>query len=168
MQTLREIVLAKVHQTPELVIDGFFTSPRADYRWLSNYHPCEIEFFGYKFKDTETAYHAFKTFVEEEKKALSETATPMAAKKMGQTVLMRPDWESVKEECMNQVLRQKFKPGSELAERLKATYPADLIETNWWHDRQWGVCVCEKCGNKGLNMLGKLLEKIRLELVEAK
>jgi hypothetical protein len=41
-----------------------------------------------------------------------------------------------------------------------------LIEGNWWHDNFYGSCTCNKCVNKGENNLGKILMKIREELLE--
>lgn len=162
---LKETVLAKVHQNPELIVDGFFDTPRGNYRWLSNYHQCQIEWNGMLFPTVEHAYHAMKTLVKEEQERFTKNLDPVWAKKHGQTITLRPDWEVVKIECMEFCLRQKFKAGTELAEKLKATNPADLIETNWWNDKFWGVCVCPKCNNNGLNNLGKLLMKIRSDLL---
>jgi hypothetical protein len=65
---------------------------------------------------------------------------------------------------MEDLLRQKFAPGSELAAKLVATYPRMLIEGNNWHDNYWGSCRCDVCGFKGMNVLGVLLMTIRAEL----
>jgi ribA/ribD-fused uncharacterized protein len=161
---LREAVMSVIHQNTELTIDGFVDSPRGDFRWLSNFEPCVINFGGYVYPSTEHAYHAMKTFVDEERLALSKAETPSKSKTLGQKVTLRPDWEMVKADCMEYCLQQKFARGTELAKKLIATVPADLIETNWWHDNYWGTCICPKCNNKGLNTLGKLLMKIRDEL----
>lgn len=165
-QKNREAVLTKIHENTDLVIDGFMTSARADYRWLSNFHLSELEFHGLKFSTAEAAYHSFKTFLDEERQLLATASNGPTAKKLGQKVALRPDWEVVKCDIMELVLRQKFKPGSELGEKLKATYPADLRPIVWWHDNFWESCICSKCGNRGLNMLGQILEKIRSDLLQ--
>lgn len=43
-----------------------------------------------------------------------------------------------------------------LRQKLIETYPADLIETNNWHDTFWGVC-----NGVGQNHLGRILKVIR-------
>ena len=60
---------------------------------------------------------------------------------------------------MLRFLRDKFKPGSELAGKLLNTGDAELVEGNHWGDRYWGVCDGE-----GQNKLGKLLMQVRGEL----
>lgn len=63
---------------------------------------------------------------------------------------------------MAALLAEKFHPGSELAEKLVATSPAELIEGNTWGDRFWGVC-----NGKGFNHLGRLLMQRRVVLLGA-
>jgi predicted NAD-dependent protein-ADP-ribosyltransferase YbiA (DUF1768 family) len=69
---------------------------------------------------------------------------------------MRPDWESVKLQVMEDLLVQKF-ADEHLEKQLQETGDADLIEGNYWGDDFWGVD--KKKGGK--NHLGKLLMKIR-------
>jgi ribA/ribD-fused uncharacterized protein len=161
MALLRDAVMSTLHQNTELTIDGFVTSPKGDFRWLSNFEPCSIEFEGIVYPSTEHAYHAMKTMNPEERKMIAEAPTPSASKTVGQKVTMRPDWDAVKTDCMRKVLEKKFVKGSVLGNRLEATFPADLIESNWWHDNFWGTCLCPKCNDKGLNTLGKLLMERR-------
>lgn len=36
------------------------------------------------------------------------------------------------------------------------------VEENYWHDNEWGQCLCEKCVEvKGRNLLGRLLMELR-------
>jgi len=134
---------------------------RGKYRFLSNFHECEIG----PFRSTEAAYQAFKSNDENVWKKFADL-TPFEAKKLGNQLKLRSDWEEIKEETMYRLLLVKF-ASEELAKMLLDTGDSELIEGNTWHDSYWGNCICEKCG-KGQNMLGKLLMKIRSELKEEK
>jgi len=72
---------------------------------------------------------------------------------------MRNDWEEVKVSVMRDLIRQKFKPGSELSDRLLDTGDWLLEEGNTWGDTFWGVC-----DGVGENWLGRLLMERRGEL----
>lgn len=141
------------------MIDSF----TGQYRFLSNFHPCTVTLDGIEYPSTEHAYQAAKT----EYPALRvpfESGTAAAVKKLGRRLKIRPDWEEVKLSVMENLLRQKFAPGSELLERLAQTQGQKLCEGNYWHDNFWGSCTCQKndvCRRGGSNHLGKLLMKIR-------
>lgn len=90
---------------------------------------------------------------------------PGLAKRMGNQIKLRPDWDAIKYEIMEKLVREKFqRAGYRL--RLLATGDAELIEGNTWHDNIWGDCVCTRCHAKGpgKNWLGKILMKVRSEL----
>ena|SRR5581483_8752056 len=133
---------------------GFFK----EYRFLSNFHLAEVELDGLKYRSTEHAYQAAKTNDPEERRKIREAVKPADAKKLGQKVTMRPDWEEVKFSVMKDLVRQKFNH-KDLKEKLLATGDAYLEETNYWQDFCWGVC-----NGKGTNWLGKILMEIREEL----
>jgi predicted NAD-dependent protein-ADP-ribosyltransferase YbiA (DUF1768 family) len=80
-------------------------------------------------------------------------------KAFGKTIILRPDWNDVKLKIMENLLRQKFKKGSELGDKLVETFPKILIEGNTWNDTFWGIC-----NSVGKNHLGKLLMKIRRDI----
>jgi len=77
-------------------------------------------------------------------------------------VKLRPDWDDVRIGVMEEVVRAKFNQNPHLAARLMATGQMPLVEGNDWGDTFWGVDV--KTG-KGENNLGKILMKIRSELL---
>ena len=137
------------------------TAFRGRYSFLSNFHPSPVRIGAFTAPTVEHAYQALKTLSEEEVKWVLEAETPAGAKRRGRRVTLRPDWQAVQLAGMEQALRLKFAPGSELAGMLLATGDAELIEGNYWNDRFWGVCRGE-----GLNHLGRLLMKIRRELRE--
>lgn len=137
-------------------IDRFW----GDYRWLSNFWPCQIE-LGITYASVEHAYQAHKAQGVLDHLYVATSATAGEAKRRGQALELRPDWDGIKLDLMERCLRLKFAPGSELAQRLLDTGDAELIEGNSWGDVFWGVC-----GGVGQNHLGRLLMQIRTELHE--
>lgn len=147
-------------------IDNF----AGDWAFLSNFYLCAVTLDGITYDCVEKAYQAAKTNDPQEREQIRMAQTPGQAKRKGKTVTLRTDWEAEKGYVMGRLLRQKFAPGTFLAQRLLATGQAKLIEGNNWHDNYWGVCNCDKCKrqhpNGGQNILGKTLMKIRRELNE--
>lgn len=127
-------------------------------KWLSNFWICDINYDNLSFTSVEAAYVSAKNHNLLFKKNVSKM-TPWDAKRYGRVVTLRPDWDSVRLQVMEELLRQKFAPTSDLAKRLCDTQDAKLIEGNTWNDTFWGVC-----GGYGENNLGKLLMKIREDL----
>lgn len=81
------------------------------------------------------------------------------AKRLGGRIPIRHDWEQVKLDVMETILRDKFTRHADLQAWLLDTGDRELVEGNTWNDRFWGVC-----GGIGENHLGRLLMKIRAEL----
>jgi ribA/ribD-fused uncharacterized protein len=142
------------------MIDSF----DGEYRFLSNFWPATVVLDGLMYPTVEHAYQAAKTDVFACRLVIQAADTPGQAKRLGRRMPLRPDWERVKQDVMASLLRQKFAPGTGLADQLLATGYEGLIEGNSWHDNYWGVCYCPKCCNRGQNRLGKLLMNIRKEL----
>ena len=86
--------------------------------------------------------------------------TAKEAKRFGRQVKLRKDWDSVKVNVMEMLLRQKFARPA-LREQLLNTKDSMLIEGNNHGDTFWGVCK-----GTGENYLGRLLMKIRQEITE--
>ncbi len=135
---------------------GFF----GEYRFLSNYHLCTCTVVGIPFISSEHAYMYLKSFDQKYQKSIIDAPTPAIARKLGQKVALRPDWNEYRLEAMFIALKAKFKNDNE-ANLLLATGDSYLEETNYWGDRFWGVC-----NNQGLgsNHLGKLLMQVRSNL----
>jgi ribA/ribD-fused uncharacterized protein len=145
-------------------IYGFFK----DYRFLSNYHPCEILVDGIIYPSSEHAYMAYKTDDFTQKTQISLMEKPSDAKKLGQLITLRKDWEYYRVAAMLNCLHLKFQ-NSELADMLCATGGKYLEETNWWQDKFWGVYKSTDSWTGdveqgGLNMLGKCLMIVRSNL----
>lgn len=128
------------------------------YEFLSNFYPIRISFEGITYITAEHAYQAAKTLDRSTRLVFLTVRTAAQAKNLGRSLQLRPDWDEVKLEVMESILREKFK-GPIMRGRLIDTWPLELIEGNWWGDRFWGIC-----NGEGENYLGKLLMKIREEL----
>jgi ribA/ribD-fused uncharacterized protein len=127
------------------------------HRYLSNFAPAPVIFEGVVYLTVENAYQAAKTLNPEERKQF-EHCTPGRARMLGKKLTLRPDWENVKLEIMEDLLRKKFFSGSMPLMMLMNTQGAYLEEGNTWGDTYWGVCK-----GVGENRLGKLLMKVRSE-----
>lgn len=135
------------------MIDSF----TGQYRFLSNFEPSNVELDGRLYRTVEHAYQAAKTLDDAERVKIQRMETPGAAKKAGQRVALRKDWEDVKIDVMTDLVEKKFAV-EPLRSKLRATGESKLVEGNWWGDTFWGVCK-----GKGENKLGKILMKVRKE-----
>ena len=137
-------------------IKGF----QGDNRFLTNFYPCNVIFEGLSYKSSEAAYQANKSLdnlVRQEFCSLDARE----ARRKGQSIKIRSDWEDDKLNVMYRILRSKFTQDSGLKFKLLSTGDAYLEETNYWHDTFWGVY-----NGKGENHLGRLLMVVRDELRE--
>lgn len=142
-------------------IDDF----RGPYAFLSNFFAAPVTFEGVAYPTVEHAYQAAKTLDPKARERVRAAATPELAKKLGAKLTLRPNWPEVKVEVMRALLRQKFQSHPELAELLRKTGDAELVEGNTWHDNFWGACRCARCnGQPAHNWLGRLLMEVRQEL----
>lgn len=131
---------------------------------FSNFQPVKLNIDGQEWSTVEHYYQAMKSIDQSEQRKIRLADTPSIAKKLGRKATMRPDWESVKEDVMMRALRAKFAQPDH-RKSLLSTGSEEIVETNSWHDNEWGQCYCQKCKSKtGKNKLGKLLMKLREEL----
>lgn len=132
-----------------------------EYRFLSNFYPCRVQYQGLAFTSVEAAFQAAKCADPLQRSSFCDLSAS-DAKRLGRTVALRPDWEQQKVSVMKELLIRKFQDNPELLGRLLATGTALLIEANTWHDNAWGDCTCSRCrGVPGRNQLGRLLMEIR-------
>ena len=131
-------------------IKGFF----GGYRWLSNFHICDVMFEGDLYPSSENAYQAAKLPWCD--RSLYWKCTPNEAKKYGAQTKAPQDWFNRNLDIMEAILLDKFTRNEDLKAKLLETGGKYLEETNWWNDQFWGVC-----NGKGENMLGKVLMKVR-------
>jgi N-glycosidase YbiA len=135
------------------------TEFKDEYRFLSNFDQTSTILYDFmSYRSVEHAYQAAKTLNLEERKKIKACETPGKAKRMGQTVTLRADWEEIKLDVMRDLLYKKFSLHP-LREKLLATGTKELVEGNNWGDTYWGVC-----NGKGENRLGIILMDIRADL----
>lgn len=136
------------------------TSFSGKHDFLSNFYPCHMMYDGILYRAVEHAYQAHKSLDINERRRFAHIFHPAQAKKDGKKIILRDDWEQVKLKIMKELLVIKFNQ-EPFKTKLIETGSAELIESNWWGDRYWGVCK-----GVGENMLGKLLMQIRNEMVD--
>jgi hypothetical protein len=129
------------------------------YRFLSNFWNATVHYEGTDYKSVEHAFQAAKTLLPSERAWVWSAQTASEAKKRGRQVALRPDWEQVKLDVMEALVRDKFSRHPHLRDQLLATGTHELVEGNWWNDTFWGVCR-----GTGYNHLGRILMKVRAEL----
>ncbi len=132
---------------------------RGQHHFLSNFFPVELIFNGIHFTTLEHAYQAAKSYDIDGMYNIQQCTTAGKAKRMGQKLELRHDWEEVKIMVMTGLVYKKFRH-PELAFMLMDTRDRELIEGNKWGDIFWGRVY--KDGKwVGKNNLGKILMEVR-------
>lgn len=130
------------------------------YFFLSNFYECPIYYNKLVFCNAEAAFQAQKVIDEKEQyKFINLNASQ--ARKLGKTIVLRKDWEEVKDNIMYEIVKRKFTVNKELQQKLIDTKDEELVEGNWWHDTYWGM---DSKTGIGKNKLGKILMKVREEV----
>ncbi|MDR1694005.1 MAG: NADAR family protein [Lactobacillaceae bacterium] len=140
-------------------------------RFLSNFYPhkkgggfyphkIKVIYNDIEFDCVENAYQAAKSLDKTIQLKIKDM-TPYEAKKLSEGGYeIRPDWKDVRYDIMYDLVWQKFSRHPKLKKLLLDTKDAELQEGNDWGDVYWGVCE-----GKGENNLGKILMKIRNNLI---
>lgn len=147
--------------------DNVINRFKDEYEIYSNFYPCVIYFENRNYPTVEHAFVAAKTKDELFRYKIAQLKEDQAglAKRMGRKIKLRNDWEAIKISLMFRFLCQKFNY-ERFYNPLMDTKGKMLIEGNYWHDNFWGDCYCKKCKSiVGKNMLGKLLMKVRDEIL---
>lgn len=155
---------------------------RGKHRFLSNYAPSPVRLNDVVYPTAEHAFAAFKTTEVAMRAAIAQLPTPGAARNVGRSrikielpdgekakLMLRTDWEQIKDEVMYRIVRAKFRQNRDLGDLLVATYDSELVEgtsrgTTGHVDTVWGVDLTTGTGE---NRLGKILMRVRAELREA-
>jgi len=133
---------------------------QGEYRWLSNFYPCMVEYDGNIFPSVEHAYQATKALYQEDFLRIKSARTAGEAKRIGRSISTVNNWDEIKDQIMYELLVAKFSI-IELREKLIKTGEGLIQEGNRWRDEYWGINL--ETG-KGQNILGKLLMKVRGEI----
>lgn len=132
------------------------TSFRGKYLFLSNFYSCTIVYNGRFYKSAEAAFQAQKTTSEKERQRFTNLSAS-EAKKLGQSLRLRQDWDRNKVSIMEEIVKAKFLLNKDLGEQLLATGNAHLQEMNTWGDTFWGTDM----NGIGENHLGQILMRVR-------
>lgn len=138
------------------VINSF----RGEHGFLSNFYPAKVVYEGMEYPTSEHAFQAAKSPVTGVRMIIARASSPGDAKQLGRKIALRSDWENIKLQVMEDIVRAKFSQNADLRIMLvQGTGDAELIEGNTWGDEFWGVC-----NGEGENHLGKILMEVRKEL----
>ncbi len=143
---------------------GFY--PREFYP-LDNFSSFKVEFDGYLYASCEEAYQAlsFKGSSEELYKKIINSHSADEAQRIAYANRdkQRSDWNDIKVELMEKLLRAKIEQNPYVKKKLLQTKDYMIVEDspkdNFWG---WGQ------NRDGFNQLGKLWMKLRTELSEKK
>lgn len=151
------------------------------HNWFSNFIPFDIpliytdlqkdiisdeklSYLPISYITPEHFYQAMKSQYHLDHQKIAAAKTAAIAKKLGKSLIVRPDWNEVKLNVMEYVLNYKFTKNTTHGQKLIKTIEP-IIEYNYWHDNYWGNCTCKKCENIiKKNYLGKILEEIRFKI----
>lgn len=131
------------------------------HRFLSNFYGCPIEFEGITYPSVEHAYVAAKTEDERTRQIIAGIGTAREVKAYGRKLKLRPGWNEMRLQVMEDLVRQKFTVHPMLRQALIDTGDHELVEGNYWGDTFWGVDLRTGIGH---NHLGRILMKVRSEL----
>ena len=145
---------------------------------FSNFYPCKIVHHGHEFKSSEQLFMYCKaTFFGDDDtvKEILKAKTPKEAKRLGRQVKDFNDeaWAEVREMMMYTAVYQKFKQNEDLKRYLtnRLMVFREFVEGSP-ADRIWGVGIKwddprieDKENWKGLNLLGKVLNKVQDDIL---
>lgn len=135
------------------------TSFKNEYRWLSNFYPCVVNYNGLTFQSVENAYQSAKSEDLDWKLYCSKASAKESGtvKIKSQSVELVQNWKLFNIEVMMTLLVLKFSQ-EEFKTKLLNTGMLKIIEGNDWGDNFWGV---DTKSMKGRNILGSLIMTIR-------
>jgi ribA/ribD-fused uncharacterized protein len=138
------------------------TSFSGEFLGLSNVTPFVVRIADVEFPTLEHAFQALRWPRRQDWIEISKIPSPWDVRRRSEELLYpQTGWEEKKLLIMYKLLQQKFQFAPYKSLLLK-TWPRQLIEENHWKDRYWGVYK-----GKGENWLGRLLMRVRLELIAA-
>ena len=160
-----------VKENDQCIVFGGIHSP---YYFMSNFYNAPTTYRNIVFDDVEHAYQYAKAMhfkdIDSSDNILC-AKTPSMAKHIGSKVknFKVKEWSSVREDIMLELLRSKFAPNSDIANKLVTTSGKSLAEAGQSDTYSIGMFISHKDVFKtdkwAKNLLGKLLMKVRQELI---
>ena len=137
-------------------VKGFF----GEYRWMSNFFICPVQYEGVEYQSAENAYQSSK--IKPEFRVDFIDVQPYVAKTMWKKYprvdASKDEWDARKFNVMAQIVFYKFTRNMDLRVKLLKTNDRYLEETNSWGDFYWGHDINQK---RGENQLGIILMSTR-------
>lgn len=143
------------------------TKFEGDYAFLHNFYVCNMSEWGNRVQmsTVEHHYQSRKAAGWGKRDEILAAATPEEARMIASRIRASkrtPNWNSVKEKHMKELIKRKFSLNPELRKKLVATGEEELVYGNTEHDNFWGKCTCSECVDLvGENKLGKILMDFR-------
>ncbi len=139
----------------------YFYTKNQPYYEFSNFAPFGIEMDGIWWSTVENYYQAMKFNDESYIKKIRKVQTPKEAGNLGKSrnIKIKENWDEIKYDIMFEAVLKKFQTHSKLKDLLINTGDALLAENSPF-DYYWGIGA----NGSGLNMLGKILMKVRIRL----
>lgn len=171
-QTLPSKYSIQKAKTVEMGGEIYFASESS---FLSNFAPAPIVEGGVVYVTAEHLYQARKCAylgAEDKKMRVVSAPSPLAAKRIADTVMETPEWRQVRDKVMEEVVDAKFDQNQDLAEKLLNTGDIPINEAT--HNDHFGIGVTllaheiKDKSYRGSNILGKLLVAKRTTLKTAK
>lgn len=127
---------------------------------FSNFSPHPVELKGRIWPTAEHCFQAQKFAGTQHEEDIRRAGSPEIAARMGRSRErpLRPDWESIKDAVMREVVLAKFAQHADLRAALLATGSTPIV--NRAPDRYWG----DGGDGSGLNRLGQILMETRSAL----
>lgn len=150
----------KKNKGDEMSMILFYSHTKGDYKEFSNFYPSEIEIDRKTYPTVEHYFQACKAIKEADHEKVRMAESPYEAKKLGNDIDIRPDWEEVKYGVMIKGLYAKF-TGHIVLKVLLLTTGDLTIHEHTENDKEWGWF-----DGKGGDKLGKALMEVREQILK--
>ena len=141
--------------------EGKITNFSEGFRFLSSFAEEPIVVEGSRFHTVIGAYYA--VLHPEWHDVFVEMKSPSEIQNVAMSNGLCRD-DDVAFNAMEKVLRIRYADGKS-RERLLSTRGLDIVQSNHSHDNRWGACRCAECEEKGENRYGRLLMRIRDDII---
>lgn len=136
------------------------------FEFMHNNFQTPVYFEGILYPSVTHAYHAARSLDDKTRRAILHAETFQVLGNIAIRIEDPKDWQTRKIKVMEQLLRDKFRRSEELQEKLRLTEGRALImtyEEEKKNNLYWGIVK-----GKGQNQLGRILMKIRGDLIQDK
>lgn len=134
------------------------------FEFLSNNYFSPVYNEGILYPSVSHAFQASRSSDELTKKAILNAENLFVVGKIAKRIEDPEDWHLKRLKIMEKLLRDKFRRSKELIEKLKATFPKELVMS--YEEETSGNLFWGNVNSKGQNQIGRILMKIRNDIIE--